>query len=203
MPPINVTLLLTTAIATAAGPLLALLPPATGATPAPTGAAISIDDGVRHVAAGDTVRYRVIARGDDRTDAATVRVTVPTGLRDLHADGATQTGATLSWPAPAARQTSTHTAAATLDQDAALGDLAVTACLQGALAAPLACATDLDLVVEPTRRPGWAWLGSAFFGLLAAVGALWLNKKIRPELLTPANAHLIYSDGQPGGAPSA
>ncbi|MDI1466395.1 hypothetical protein QEZ54_36010 [Catellatospora sp. KI3] len=202
MPPINVTLLLTAALASATGPMLALLPAtAAGAPPAAT-AAISIDDGVRRIEAGDTVRYRIIARGDDQTQAATVRLTVPTGLRDVRADGAAQTGDTLSWPAPAARQTSSYTAAATLDGAAAPGDLAATACLQG-VAAPVACATDLDLVAAPGRGPGWAWLGSAFFGLLAAVGALWLNKKIRPELLTPANAHLIYSDGQPGGAPSA
>ncbi|GHJ45460.1 hypothetical protein Cs7R123_28020 [Catellatospora sp. TT07R-123] len=202
MPPINVTLLLATAIAAAGGPLLALTPLALRAQPQ-AAAAISVDDGVRRIEPGDTVQYRILARGDG-TDSATVRLTVPSDLRDVTADGATRTGATLHWPAPGAGRTGTYTAAAVLGHDTPAGDLAVTACLQGVVAAPMACATDLDLVVEPAGGTGWAWLGAAVFGLLAAVGAIWLDRKIRPELLTPANAHLIYSDaGQPGGAPSA
>ncbi|WP_155369937.1 hypothetical protein [Catellatospora vulcania] len=50
-----------------------------------------------------------------------------------------------------------------------------------------------------------ALLGAVFFALLTVALTVWLHKKIRPERLTPANAHLGHNErpAQPGGAPSA
>ncbi|MEU8007401.1 hypothetical protein AB0B66_40100 [Catellatospora sp. NPDC049111] len=68
------------------------------------------------------------------------------------------------------------------------------------LAAPL-----VTLSAGPADGKEAALLGAVFFALLTVALTVWLHKKIRPERLTPANAHLAHQDRptQPGGAPSA
>ncbi|MEU8081422.1 hypothetical protein AB0B31_38940 [Catellatospora citrea] len=69
--------------------------------------------------------------------------------------------------------------------------------------APLA--GSLPASAAPAAGQELALAGAAFFAVLTVALTVWLHKKIRPERLTPANAHLIHTDGptQPGGAPSA
>ncbi|GIF99196.1 hypothetical protein [Catellatospora citrea] len=75
--------------------------------------------------------------------------------------------------------------------------------LAGAHAAPLA--GSLQVSAAPAAGKELALAGAAFFAVLTVALTVWLHKKIKPERLTPANAHLIHTDGptQPGGAPSA
>ncbi|WP_166383139.1 hypothetical protein [Catellatospora methionotrophica] len=71
--------------------------------------------------------------------------------------------------------------------------------------------TPAALIGLPTLVPadfggkGLALAGAVFFAALTVALTVWLHKKIRPERLTPANAHVIHPEGtsQPGGAPSA
>ncbi|GAB4050328.1 hypothetical protein [Catellatospora paridis] len=72
-----------------------------------------------------------------------------------------------------------------------------------AYATPLA--GPLPVWAAPAAGKELALAGAAFFAVLTVALTVWLHKKIRPERLTPANAHLIHTDGpsQPGGAPSA
>lgn len=69
--------------------------------------------------------------------------------------------------------------------------------------APPTAAPAADTMLSGER--GTAFLGAAFFALLTIALTVWLHKKIRPDLLTPANAHHAFTDEptQPGGAPSA
>ncbi|MEV4411981.1 hypothetical protein [Catellatospora sp. NPDC049609] len=64
---------------------------------------------------------------------------------------------------------------------------------------------DLATLAAPAGERGPAWAAAAFFALLTLALTVWLHRRIKPELLTPANAHLAYTDEatQPGGAPSA
>lgn len=57
----------------------------------------------------------------------------------------------------------------------------------------------------PAAGKELALAGAVFFAVLTVALTVWLHKKIRPERLTPANAHLAHSDRPtlPGGAPSA
>lgn len=61
------------------------------------------------------------------------------------------------------------------------------------------------LAAGPADGKEPALLGAVFFALLTIALTVWLHRKIRPEPLTPANAHLVHQDRptQPGGAPSA
>jgi hypothetical protein len=54
-----------------------------------------------------------------------------------------------------------------------------------------------------SRTPALA--GAAAFAVLTVALTVWLHRKIRPELLTPANARPNDTEPppQPGGAPSA
>ncbi|GAA1423685.1 hypothetical protein ACFQZ4_18010 [Catellatospora coxensis] len=72
--------------------------------------------------------------------------------------------------------------------------------LPRSLAAPI-----VALAAGPADGKEMALLGAAFFALLTIALTAWLHYKIRPERLTPANAHLAHQDRptQPGGAPSA
>jgi hypothetical protein len=81
--------------------------------------------------------------------------------------------------------------AGVVDAHAPTPDLAATACLHLAADSPaITCATDLNTMADaPTpRERSFAWLASIALGLLAVVGAIWLQRRITPELLTPANA---------------
>lgn len=68
------------------------------------------------------------------------------------------------------------------------------------LAAPV-----VAVLAGPADGKEMALLGAVFFALLTVALTVWLHKKIRPERLTAANAHLVHQDRptQPGGAPSA
>jgi hypothetical protein len=70
-----------------------------------------------------------------------------------------------------------------------------------------ASATALGTLAASAGERGPAWAAAVFFGLLTIALTVWLHRRTRPELLTPANAHLAYTDEaaptQPGGAPSA
>ena len=72
--------------------------------------------------------------------------------------------------------------------------------LPRSLAAPV-----VTLAAGPADGKETALLGAIFFALLTIALTVWLHRKIRPERLTPANAHLVHQDrpSQPGGAPSA
>ncbi len=83
-----------------------------------------------------------------------------------------------------------HEAGAPFSVKLALPARAVTACTQDRLSAPsVACAIGCN-ELPATRKDDsvarrMAWIGSIVFGILAAVGAVWLYRKINPELLTP------------------
>ncbi|WP_144121106.1 hypothetical protein [Catellatospora sichuanensis] len=74
-----------------------------------------------------------------------------------------------------------------------------------AAAHPTPLATPAPVWAGPAAGKELALAGAVFFALLTVALTVWLHRKIRPERLTPANAHLIHTDGpaQPGGAPSA
>lgn len=72
-------------------------------------------------------------------------------------------------------------------------------------AVPGTLLNDLVPLAAPAGERGPAWAAAVFFALLTLALTVWLHRRIKPELLTPANAHLAYTDEatQPGGTPSA
>jgi hypothetical protein len=211
MLPFHTASLLVAVLSHLGGPMLGLAgtAPTDPAPPAPTGGqvGITVDDVAHRVSPGDLVNYVITVRGGATEMPITVRLDLPAALTELRAEGATIIGTGVAWRTtvkPA--ETRTYTVAGRVDRKAPAADLAVTACVhRGSDTTALSCATDLNEIVEPPALRGLAWIGAAMFGALATVGTLWLQKRIRPELLTPANAHTLFGDapGQPGGAPSA
>lgn len=210
MLPFHTASLLVAVLSHLGGPMLSLAGTAP-TDPAPPSAGdqvgISVDDVARRVTAGDLVNYVITVRGGSREMPITVRMDLPAAITELRADGATVIGTAVAWRTmvqPA--ETRTYTLAGRVDRKARAADLAVTACIHhGSDTTALSCATDLNEIIEPPALRGLAWVGAAMLGALATVGTLWLQKRIKPELLTPANAHTLVGEPakQPGGAPSA
>lgn len=171
-------------------------------TPPTPELAISIADNVREVSEGQRVRYHIVVMNPTQAQApVTIRLTLPpAAVSGIQADDATVVANAIAWKKViAAGETWTYTVAGTVSPTAQR--IEVQACLYVSAQEPaLACATDLNTIAATPSVGRFAWLAAIALGLLAVVGALWLHKKINPELLTPASAGAAA--GQPGGAPS-
>ena len=176
-------------------------------SPAP-GVTITIRDGHDQVSAGQAIRYDVIVHNAGAAEAPlTVKLTMPArAMTGLDAPDAAVIANAVAWRnVVGAGETRTYSLAGRIDRAARdLRSLDVTACVHDQPNAPaVACATDRDSLAaaqkdDPaTRRI--AWIAAIIFGVLAVIGALWLYRKVNPELLTPASANKA---AQPGGAPS-
>lgn len=183
------------------GPMLSL-----GNEPAPHAADwhITVDNQTARTTVGDRLTYQVTVHGTSESQV-TVRVALPGTLRDVQAAGASVVGQHVAWRSQVQPGTEAAFAvSATVTEQSEAGDLPVTACVQLPGADdPVRCASDTTALAATDDSPWWAWTGSIFFGLLAVVSAVWLQKKITPDLLTPQNAHHGFEPGRPGGAPSA
>ena len=183
-----------------AGPLIALPSPAPGVT-------ITVRDNHDQVKAGQIVRSDVIVHNAGQAEApVTVKLTMPARtITRLDAPDADLFANAAAWQNVAsASETRTYTLAGQIDRAAHLRSLDGTACVHNQPNAPaVACATERDpLAAMQKDDPGTrriAWIGAIVFGILAAIGAIWLYRKVDPELLTPATANKA---AQPGGAPS-
>jgi hypothetical protein len=171
---------------------------------------ITIGDGKGQVSAGQMVRYEVVVHNASAVEAPmTIVLTVPayavTGLVAL--DAAVVANAVAWKNVVAAGQTRSYSLTGRVDRAALATSLDVTACVHDRPNAPaVACATDRnELVAAQQDGSGarrMAWLGAIVFGMLAAVGAIWLYRKVNPELLTPASDDHPARPTRPGGAPS-
>jgi hypothetical protein len=169
---------------------------------------ITIRDGHDQVSAGQTVRYDVTVHNGGAAEApVTVKLTLPArAMTSLDAPDAAVVANAVAWRnVVGAGETRTYSLAGRIERAARdLRSLDVTACVHDQPNAPaVACATDHDSLAvaqkNDTRTRRIAWIGAIIFGILAVIGAVWLYRKVNPELLTPANAD---KTAQPGGAPS-
>lgn len=177
---------------------------------------ISIADGVQQVSAGQMVRYQVVVRNSGTAEAPlTIKLTVPgravTGLR---AEEAAVVANAVAWKnVVSPGESRTYSLSGRIEPETRQRELAVTACVHERPGAPaVACATDLNELFAAGPDDGgarrFAWIGAIAFGILAAIGALWLYRKVNPEPLTPATVQeaalpAAPVSSQPGGAPSA
>lgn len=195
------------------GPLMAVPSPAEDPKPDKADShsrmTISIADNMHEVRGGQRVRYQIMVSNPTRTEApVTIRLTLPSSVvTSIRAEQATVVANAVAWKNRlAAGETRSYFLMGTVERRVDASDIAITACLHAASEAPaLTCATDLNSVAAgPTDSPGLTWIAAIVFGLLAAMGAVWLQKKIQPDRLTPANAASTYGEepGQPGGTPS-
>ncbi|WP_203913770.1 hypothetical protein [Rhizocola hellebori] len=157
---------------------------------------ITIADDASAVVDGQPLRYQITVHNPTDTDTPiTVRVTL-SSVTNLQADEATIVSNAVAWKNTLAPgSTRTYTLAGVAQTPTAAPDLAATACIYLTADTPaLTCATDLDLIAAPAsdRTRTMAWLASIVLGLLSVIGAIWLDRKIRPELLTPDNAAHSY-----------
>jgi hypothetical protein len=186
-------MMLVTLIAHIGGPLMKV--PAPGADhlhPASPLMGITIADDASAVAGGQQLRYRITVHNPTETETPiTVRVTL-TSITNLQADQAAVVANAVAWKNTLAPgSTHTYTVAGVVDTRTTAPDLAATACVHLTADTPaLTCATDLDTLAAPTtpRERSLAWLASIALGILAVLGAIWLERRVKPELLTPANA---------------
>lgn len=164
---------------------------------------IAVDDQAAQTTVGDRLTYHVTVLGATETQV-TVRVSLPGSLRDVRADGASVVGRNVDWRSSTRPGAETAFAiSATVAEPAEPADLAVTACVRLSEADdPVRCASDMTALAATDDPQWWAWTGSVLFGLLAVISAIWLQKRITPDLLTPQNALHGFEPGRPGGAPS-
>jgi len=181
--------------------------PAAAAVSSPGGVTIAIGDGKQQVSAGQMIRYQVTVHNAGEVETPlTVMLKLPAHVvTGLEASDAAVVANAVAWKnVVGAGETRTYSLAGRVDAASRVRSLDVTACVHDRLDAPaVACATDRNkLATAQQDDPGtrrMAWIGSIVFGILAVVGAVWLYRKVNPELLTPANAN---RHTQPGGAPS-
>jgi hypothetical protein len=171
---------------------------------------VTIADDVANVRGGETVRYEVIVI-NPRGFALPVLVNVtlaPAVFSEIKAEDAIIVANAVAWKGVLNRgRTRVLMVVGVLHSKVDARDLAATACVHLDPDSPaLACGTDLDVVVAPPDRRWIMWTAAVALGLLAVAGSLWLQRKITPALLTPANAHAEFDrpevPSQPGGAPS-
>lgn len=192
-----------------AGPMMEVpAEPEQEQTATPSAVAISIADDTGSVVGGQAVRYRVtISNATEVPTPVTIRLTLSSGtITELKAESAAVIANAVAWKNTLAAGTSrTYSVAGIIDAPAKAGKIAATACVHlSPEETALSCVTDLNLISAPaSRERNVAWLLAILLGLLAAAGAIWLQKKITPEPLTPANADATPIDnlGRPSGAP--
>lgn len=165
---------------------------------------ITVGDDLARVAVGQQLRYQVTVSNPGSTETpVTIKLTLsPDAVTSLQARDAAIVANAVAWkhllkPGETRSYSLDGVVASRVDTP----DLAVTACVHLTPEAPaVTCATDLNAIAEPARDTSgpYTWLAAGLLALLAVIGAIWLQKKIQPPMLTPANA----DPGQPGGAPS-
>jgi uncharacterized repeat protein (TIGR01451 family) len=181
-------------------------PIARGAAAAPD-LTISVTEDVQRVRDGQMLRYQIEVRNAGTAEAPViVKVTVsPAAVTELQAEDAAVLANTVAWEQRvAAGQTLTFSLSGRVDHEIKAPDISVAACRYTAADAPAAtCSTELHAVAangQSAESRRLAWIASAFFGILAVAGAVWLHRKVNPPLLTPATAEQAHL---PGEAPSA
>lgn len=172
-----------------------------------TGLTISIADSHREVSGGQKVKYRITVTNPTESEApVTIRLTLPaSAVKAIEAEDATIVANAVAWKNKIpAGQSQTYSLVGTVDTGVAVPALEATACVHvGANNEAVTCASDRNEVSTPARSAGLTWLAAILFGILAVIGAIWLQRKIQPEPLTPASAAASQSPELPGGAPSA
>jgi hypothetical protein len=171
---------------------------------------ITISDEVTRVRGGENVAYEVIVI-NPRGFRLPVLVNVtlaPAAFSEIKAEDAIIVANALTWKGVLnTGRTRVLMVSGLLRSNMDARDLAATACVHlSPDTPPLACATDLDVIVAPPNGRWITWTAAIALGLLAVAGSVWLQRKITPALLTPASARSEFGPpdvpSQPGGAPS-
>lgn len=183
------------------GPFMAV------STPPSPEMAISITDDAHSVNEGQRIRYHVTVSNPTAQEVpVTVRLTLPPSVTAVQANDATVVAGAVAWKKViAGGETRTYSVAGTVSAVPSAEEIEVQACLYESADAPaLMCATDRNTIAIPPDVRQYAWPAAIVFALLAIIGALWLYRKVNPELLTPANAGAARGEepAMPGGAPS-